>query len=96
MITAANLLRHQARRAISSISASSRHISQNNNIPAICTISYNNLINNTKVRCFSAEPIMDEKPLIPGIGRGKTSTGLVSCGLNDVLLNSHGGYLYVG
>ena len=73
-----NLLRHQARRAISSISASSRHISQNNNIPAICTISYNNLSNNTKVRCFSAEPIMDEKPLIPGIGRGKTSTGLVS------------------
>ena len=22
---------------------------------------------------------MDDKPLIPGIGRGKTSTGLVSC-----------------
>jgi len=79
MISTTNLLRHQARRAISSISASSRHISRQNIIPAICTISNNNnLTNNTKVRCFSAEPIMDEKPLIPGIGRGKTSTGLVS------------------
>ena len=37
---------------------------------------------------------MDEKPLIPGIGRGKTSTGLVSCGLNYVLLHFHGSYLY--
>jgi len=35
---------------------------------------------------------MDEKPLIPGIGRGKTSTGLVSCGLNDVLLHLYGSY----
>ncbi|EED89105.1 predicted protein [Thalassiosira pseudonana CCMP1335] len=28
-------------------------------------------------RCFSAQPAMDERPLVPGIGRGKTSTGLV-------------------
>ena len=38
---------------------------------------------------------MDEKPLIPGIGRGKTSTGLVSCGLNDVLIHLDGSYLCV-
>ncbi|KAL3780290.1 hypothetical protein HJC23_001331 [Cyclotella cryptica] len=28
-------------------------------------------------RFFSAQPSMEEKPLVPGIGRGKTSTGLV-------------------
>ena len=29
-------------------------------------------------RYFSAEPAADDEPLVPGIGRGKTSTGLVS------------------
>jgi len=29
------------------------------------------------MRCFSAEPAADHQPLVPGIGRGKTSTGLV-------------------
>lgn len=40
--------------------------------------SNNKTINNRLVlRAFSAEPVMEEKPIIPGIGKGKTSTGIV-------------------
>lgn len=60
MMSASTLLRHQARRALTTFTR--REVSRR---PCMAN----------PTRCFSAEPA--EKPLIPGIGLGKTSTGIV-------------------
>lgn len=62
-MSASILLRHQARRALTSFTR--REVSRRTAWTSFPT------------RCFSAEPAADDKPLVPGIGRGKTSTGLV-------------------
>ena len=65
MMMSSILLRHQARRALTSYAR--REVSKR---PACNYLASRN---------FSAEPAAaEEKPLIPGIGLGKTSTGLVS------------------
>ena len=66
MSSASVLLRRQARRALASYAR--REVSKR---PACNYLASRN---------FSAEPAAaaEEKPLIPGIGLGKTSTGLVS------------------
>ena len=61
-MSAANLLRHQARRALTSATRSA--VSRQSACAGYSV-----------TRCFSAAV---EEQLIPGIGRGKTSTGLVS------------------
>eukprot|EP00579_Thalassiosira_antarctica_P007348 CAMPEP_0201882572 /NCGR_PEP_ID=MMETSP0902-20130614/14286_1 /ASSEMBLY_ACC=CAM_ASM_000551 /TAXON_ID=420261 /ORGANISM="Thalassiosira antarctica, Strain CCMP982" /LENGTH=183 /DNA_ID=CAMNT_0048411145 /DNA_START=32 /DNA_END=583 /DNA_ORIENTATION=- len=59
MMPASILLRHQARRALTSFTR--REVTRR---PCMAN----------PTRCFSAEPLED---LVPGIGRGKTSTGIV-------------------
>jgi hypothetical protein len=69
--SASMLLRRQARRTLTAAATCSRHeaVARRSTPPGPSTR-----------RCLSAMPSSaaeDDKPLIPGIGRGKTSTGLV-------------------
>eukprot|EP00581_Thalassiosira_minuscula_P006623 CAMPEP_0183704192 /NCGR_PEP_ID=MMETSP0737-20130205/1612_1 /TAXON_ID=385413 /ORGANISM="Thalassiosira miniscula, Strain CCMP1093" /LENGTH=192 /DNA_ID=CAMNT_0025931017 /DNA_START=24 /DNA_END=602 /DNA_ORIENTATION=+ len=67
MMSASILLRHQARRALtSSIARREVVAAASRRQPTLCRVE------TSSIRCFSAEP-----ELVPGIGRGKTSTGLV-------------------
>ena len=67
-------LRLQATRTFSSISSRSSSWA----VAAVKKKSYRNAAVHMSRMMFSAQPAHNDKPLTPGIGLGKTSTGLVS------------------